>query len=128
MVGSCVYLQALPLTSTDGFESRPPWMVGTAQLLTPDDPSPFYELAPIPPGEMQFAVDTPCFRSAAHLMASSASHCSSAACVAVMPLLFQVVAVIRLHSQQLELWMNTCRSNWIRHTGPVFSWPRALLL
>lgn len=37
-------------------------MVGTPQLLTPDDPSPFYELAPIPPGEMQFAVDTPCFR------------------------------------------------------------------
>jgi hypothetical protein len=43
-------------------EARPPWMVGTPQLLTPDDTSPFYELAPIPPGEMQFAVDTPTFR------------------------------------------------------------------
>ena len=37
-------------------------MVGTPQLLTPDDTSPFYELAPIPPGEMQYAVDNPCFR------------------------------------------------------------------
>jgi hypothetical protein len=58
-------LQALPLTSQDVMEARPPWMVGTPQLLTPDDTSPFYELAPIPPGEMQFAVDTPTFRSAA---------------------------------------------------------------
>lgn len=55
-------VQALPLTSADRFEARPPWMVGTPQLLTPDDPSPFFELAPIPNGEMQFAVDTPCFR------------------------------------------------------------------
>lgn len=37
-------------------------MVGTPQLLTPDDASPFYELAPVPPGEMQFVVDTPSFR------------------------------------------------------------------
>lgn len=55
--------QALPLTSQDLMEARPPWMVGTPQLLTPDDTSPFYELAPIPPGEMQFSVDTPTFRS-----------------------------------------------------------------
>lgn len=59
-------LQALPLTSADRFDARPPWMVGTPQLLTPDDTSPFYELAPIPPGEMQYAVDTPCFRWALH--------------------------------------------------------------
>eukprot|EP00775_Hariotina_reticulata_P011322 gene11322-11472_t len=57
--------QALPLTSADRYDARPPWMVGTPQLLTPDDVSPFYELAPIPPGEMVFAVDTPCFRAPA---------------------------------------------------------------
>lgn len=60
----CLPAQALPLTSADRFDARPPWMVGTPQLLTPDDTSPFYELAPIPPGEMQYAVDTPCFRCA----------------------------------------------------------------
>jgi hypothetical protein len=59
---STLSAQALPLTSADRLEARPPWMVGTPQVLTPDDPSPFYELAPIPNGEMQFAVDTPCFR------------------------------------------------------------------
>lgn len=37
-------------------------MLGTPQLLLPDDASPFHELAPVQPGEALFAVDTPTFR------------------------------------------------------------------
>lgn len=83
-------LQALPLTSADRYEARPPWMVGTPQLLTPDDPSPFYELAPIPNGEMQFAVDTPCFRWATCLLFTS---CRAAAIAGNYSVLGCTVAV-----------------------------------
>lgn len=70
-----LFTQALPLTNQHRVDTRPPWMVGTPQLLTPDDPSPFFELAPIPPGDMQFAVDTPCFRFVYPLVACTVDMC-----------------------------------------------------
>jgi hypothetical protein len=59
-------MQALPLHSGDySATSRRAWMIGTPQGLDPDDISPFYDLAPMPPGTEQFAVDTTCFRAPA---------------------------------------------------------------
>jgi hypothetical protein len=59
-------MQALPPHSRDyTANSRRAWMIGTTQPLDPDDTSPFFDLAPMPPGTEQFAVDTTCFRAPA---------------------------------------------------------------